>query len=130
MVCELNELLYCVEGNVHQIVNGHAFSLQTGDWLFMGAGTRHETRNASRSPFAFFVFHFETDDQELRKFLHSLPFQGHIPKAVADQSQLSYYADRIVNTLSESTGDHKVDKAIMLSFTQKLEFHAYIMRKH
>ncbi|MFD0713460.1 helix-turn-helix domain-containing protein [Paenibacillus sp. GCM10027626] len=83
----LYELFYCMEGQVQICVNPAVVKLQQGDWLLIKTGAKHSLHNDTDHMFSYFNFHFDIDDQDVRKRLSSAPFQ-YFPASLTMQSPL------------------------------------------
>ncbi|MFC7681855.1 helix-turn-helix domain-containing protein [Paenibacillus sp. GCM10028914] len=90
----LFELLFCLEGEVVQEMNRDTITLRPGDWLLIKSGVRHQSINASSSPYGYFNVHFDLDVPEIRSMLAVAPYR-HIPPEQAARTKLSSYVKEL-----------------------------------
>ncbi|MFC5653584.1 AraC family transcriptional regulator [Paenibacillus solisilvae] len=127
----LYELLYCQDGEAEQIINGNSIRMQTGDWLFMKAGVRHQTDNRSENHFSFFNMHFDLDNHEMRMRLSTLEYALY-PKVLADSTKLPLYIQEIEqimhNCMLHQTHNTSVtERRLSLTYEDKLALQSFIL---
>ncbi|ASS66952.2 MULTISPECIES: AraC family transcriptional regulator [unclassified Paenibacillus] len=71
----LYELFCCMDGFAVQEMQGSSVPLAPGDWFLLRPGVSHTLTNAGPGPLAFFNFHFDLDDLEVRGRLGAAPFR-------------------------------------------------------
>ncbi|WP_054955550.1 AraC family transcriptional regulator [Paenibacillus dakarensis] len=130
----LFELLCCLEGDVVQIMNRDQLTLHPGDWLLIKSGVRHQSINASSSPYGYFNVHFDLDVPEIRSMLASAPYR-YIPQQVADRTKLSTYINELegilrrnhIKTDTEAIPEEIEDTAHSFRFEDKLLLQSYTL---
>ncbi|MBP1988745.1 helix-turn-helix domain-containing protein [Paenibacillus eucommiae] len=102
----LFELLYCWEGEVTQVVEGHEIKLARGEWLLVKPGIKHSTYNDSEHPYTFFNIHFNIDDEELRSLLTPYTYR-HLTRSSIQQTKLPAYLKEIEALLQNQLTDSR-----------------------
>ena len=122
----LFELLYCLEGEVVQEMNRDTITLRPGEWLLIKSGVRHQSINASSSPYGYFNIHFDLDEPEIRSILAAAPYR-HIPPHEAQRTKLSSYIAQLESILQRNPALEGSDEAQDFRFEDKLLLQSYTL---
>lgn len=127
----LYELLYCLEGEVEQIVGRETVRIAKGEWLLIKSGVKHQMTNASDSHLGFFNVHFDIDDKDIRRLLGTAPYKQFYANDTAG-SKLDTYVRELeqlvgYGLLNEKVQDLNGCRFIGLSYGRKLSMQAYTL---
>lgn len=122
----LFELLFCLEGEVVQELNRDTITLRPGDWLLIKSGVRHQSINASESPYGYFNVHFDLDVPEIRSMLASSPYR-HIPHDEAKRTKLSSHIKELEAIVQRNHVEEGTEVAQEFRFEDKLLLQSYTL---
>lgn len=128
----LYEVLHCQEGEAKLLINSSELVLNSGDWLLIRAGVRHEIKNDSPegSSFSFFNIHFDIDDHDMRKSLSSSDYSL-LRASVTCTSKLPLYLREIEQqkhlSLAHASAPSRTETRLALTSVQKIHLQANIL---